>query len=163
MKPLAVAIMGPTASGKTAAARSLIRYLAGDERLEVASERCTDRERAALAWADAMASGALQALRDSGLRVPDDVAVMGFDGLEETLVSLPILSTVVQPAVEEGRTAVCALLEIIEHPERAPIQRWLPTTLSLRRSCGCHADSVLTAVAVVSGGETTESIPSVRV
>jgi DNA-binding LacI/PurR family transcriptional regulator len=69
-----------------------------------------------------MASGALQALRDAGLRVPDDVAVMGFDGLEETLVSQPILSTVVQPASDEGREAVRTLLELIEHPERAPIQ-----------------------------------------
>jgi hypothetical protein len=83
--------------------------------------------------------------------------------LEETLVSLPILSTVVQPAVDEGRIAVRTLLELIEHPERAPIQRWLPTTLSLRRSCGCRLDTALTAVAVASGGETTENVPSIRV
>ncbi|HEY8448076.1 MAG TPA: LacI family DNA-binding transcriptional regulator [Thermomicrobiales bacterium] len=90
---------------------------------------------------DAMASGALQALRDASLRVPDDIAVIGFDGLEETLVSRPVLSTVVQPIEEEGREAVRALLELMEHPDRAPLQRVLPTHLLLRQSCGCEPES----------------------
>jgi DNA-binding LacI/PurR family transcriptional regulator len=106
---------------------------------------------------DAMASGALQALRDGGLRVPDDVAVMGFDGFEETLVSQPILSTVAQPAVDEGRWAVRTLLELIENPARGPIQRCLTARLQLRRSCGCHAESALTAVEIESGGEAASS------
>jgi LacI family transcriptional regulator len=101
---------------------------------------------------DAMAYGALQALRDAGLRVPDDVAVMGFDGLEEVLVSLEILSTVVQPTVDEGREAVRILLELIEHPERAPIQRYLPTRLSLLRSCGCGPKPALNAAELATGG-----------
>jgi len=101
---------------------------------------------------DTMASGALQALRDHGLRVPDDVAVLGFDGLEETLVSQPILSTVVQPAEEEGREAVRTLLELIDHPDRAPIQRCLTTRLALRRSCGCLGEPAQAAVDVASGG-----------
>jgi LacI family transcriptional regulator len=106
---------------------------------------------------DAMASGALQALRDAGLRVPDDVAVMGFDGLEETLVSRSVLSTVVQPTMDEGAEAVRVLLALLDRPESAPIQRLLPTHLALRRSCGCarDADSALTAVDVLSGGELT--------
>lgn len=117
---------------------------------------------------DAMASGALQALRDGGLRVPDDVAMIGFDGFEDTLVSLPILSTVVQPAVDEGRIAVQTLLELIEFPERAPIQRILPTSLSLRRSCGCHPPGTdlstpdLSAVMVADheGGDATRRVSS---
>lgn len=113
---------------------------------------------------DGMASGALQAIRDAELSVPDDIAVMGFDGLEETLVSRSILSTVVQPTADEGRGAVRALLELIENPDRAPIQRFLPTELALRRSCGCSrelepvqsaqsATTRLTAVDVMAGGE----------
>lgn len=104
---------------------------------------------------DAMASGALQALRDAGLRVPNDIGVMGFDGLEETLVSRSILSTVVQPTIDEGREAVRTLLELLDHPERAPIQRLLPTQLALRRSCGCarEAEPALAAVDIMSGGE----------
>ncbi len=89
---------------------------------------------------DTMASGALQALRDSGVAVPDDIAIMGFDGLEESTVSRPILSTVVQPIPELGRSAVVALLDLIDHPERAPLQKLLPTHLVLRRSCGCEDD-----------------------
>jgi DNA-binding LacI/PurR family transcriptional regulator len=88
---------------------------------------------------------------------------MGFDGFEEILVSQPILSTVVQPAEDEGRWAVRTLLELIENPERAPIQRCLTTRLELRRSCGCHADSALTAVDVAIGGATTGGIPSIPV
>jgi LacI family transcriptional regulator len=89
---------------------------------------------------DTMASGALQALRDSGVSVPDDMAIMGFDGLEESTVSRPILSTVAQPIPDLGRYAVNALVELIDHPERAPLQTLLPTHLVLRRSCGCEAD-----------------------
>jgi LacI family transcriptional regulator len=74
------------------------------------------------------------------MAVPDDVAIMGFDGLEESTVSRPILSTVAQPIPELGRNAVNALVELIDHPERAPLQKLLPTHLVLRRSCGCEAD-----------------------
>jgi len=104
---------------------------------------------------DAMASGALQALRDSGVGVPDEVAVMGFDGLEETLVSRSILSTVMQPTSEEGAEAVRVLLQLLDSPESAPIQRFLPTRLSLRRTCGCNRDEEfeMTAVDATLEGE----------
>ncbi len=94
---------------------------------------------------DTMASGALQALRDAGKRIPDDVAVFGFDGLDESTVSRPVLSTVAQPIGELGQEAVRIVLSLIERAEQEPIQRYLPTELVLRRSCGCGAD---TSVAV---------------
>jgi LacI family transcriptional regulator len=94
---------------------------------------------------DAMAAGALQALGEGGVVVPDEVAVMGFDGFEATLLALPSLSAVVQPVEEEGRVAVQTLLEVIEHPTRAPIQRLLPIQLWLSRSCGCPAATSLAA------------------
>jgi LacI family transcriptional regulator len=117
--------------------------------------RSANRPDAVFVASDAMASGALQALRDAGLRVPDDVAVMGFDGLEETLVSRSVLSTVVQPTINEGREAVKILLELLDHPERGPIQRYLSTQLALRRSCGCGGESVpvLSSLDATSGGE----------
>jgi LacI family transcriptional regulator len=86
---------------------------------------------------DAMVAGALQALADGGTRVPEDMAVIGFDSFEATLLALPILSRVVQPVVEEGRVAVQTLLEVIEHPARAPIQQLVPIQLWLSHSCGC--------------------------
>lgn len=89
---------------------------------------------------DTMASGALQALRDAGKRVPEEVAVLGFDGLDESTVSRPILSTVAQPIAELGREAVRILLSLIGRTtDGEPIQRYLPTQLMLRRSCGCGA------------------------
>lgn len=102
---------------------------------------------------DTMASGVLQALRDRGLRVPGDVAVMGFDGLDETLVSLPILSTVHQPIRELGAEGVLALIELLEHPEHAPIHRFLPFRLVTRRSCGCTVSSG-NGLANTTGGAT---------
>jgi LacI family transcriptional regulator len=99
--------------------------------------RADGAPRAVFVASDTMASGALQALRDAGCRVPEDVAVMGFDGLEQTTVSLPILSTVVQPTAALGSEAVQVLLDLIASPERGPVQRFLPTELLLRRSCGC--------------------------
>lgn len=108
---------------------------------------------------DTMASGALQAIRDADLTTPDDIAVIGFDGLEETLVSRPVLSTVVQPVVDEGREAVRALIELIEFPVRAPIQRILPTALALRRSCGCDSCPAVFTVDLASGGEAADAVP----
>ena len=79
----------------------------------------------------------MAAIQEAGLRVPDDVAVMGFDGLDEGVDMQPPLSTVTQPVADLGREAVRMLLALIDDPDRAPMQRFLPTRLTLRRSCGC--------------------------
>ena len=84
-----------------------------------------------------MAFGALAAIQEAGLRVPDDIAVFGFDGLTEGADVQPPLSTVTQPVADLGREAVRMLLALIEQPDHAPVQRFLPTRLTLRRSCGC--------------------------
>ncbi len=81
---------------------------------------------------DTMALGALQALRDQGRTVPDDVAVVGFDGLPAALETSPSLTTIVQPVSDVGRTAVHLLLD----DERASDVVILPTRLRLGASCG---------------------------
>lgn len=86
---------------------------------------------------DAMADGAIRAIRENHLRVPGDIAVMGFDGLVGDALVETGLSTVVQPVAELGRQAVRALLHRIERPDAAPIQVMLPATPRLRNSCGC--------------------------
>ncbi len=86
---------------------------------------------------DTMAFGAIRALREAERRVPGDVAVMGFDGLVEDEIAQLELSTVEQPVVDLGRAAVGTLLELMAAPERAPLQRFLPTALAVRGSCGC--------------------------
>jgi DNA-binding LacI/PurR family transcriptional regulator len=68
---------------------------------------------------DMMAIGALHALHEQGLRVPEDIAVVGFDDTDCAAYSTPSLTTVSQPFAELGRLALHRLLQILEHPERA--------------------------------------------
>jgi LacI family transcriptional regulator len=114
---------------------------------------------AVFAASDALAFGALAAIQEAGLRVPEDIAVMGFDGLAEGVDAQPPLSTVTQPVADLGREAVRVLLARIDDPEQPPAQRFLPTTLTIRRSCGCE----LTAVddGDVGGGARSETVLSI--
>ncbi len=82
---------------------------------------------------DLMADGALQALRQAGRRVPDDVAVIGFDDIALAAYTDPPLTTVRQPIVEIGRQMARQLLRLVngEVIESAVV---LPTELVLRGS-----------------------------
>lgn len=66
---------------------------------------------------DTLALGAMRALQESGLRVPDDVAVVGFDDLDEAQFSIPALTTVDPGQGWIARTAVQTLLERIDDPD----------------------------------------------
>lgn len=79
-----------------------------------------------------MAVGAYHALGEHGLRIPDDVAIVSFDGLPRGPRLDPALTTVVQPVVDVGRTAVGLLAG--EHDE--PRLVLLPTALRIGASCG---------------------------
>ena len=84
---------------------------------------------ALFAVADVMAIGAIRALHDSGLRVPEDVSVMGFDGLMLTSYLVPQLSTVAQPAKLMAQRAVELLISQIEGEvqavhETVPFELW---------------------------------------
>lgn len=83
-----------------------------------------------------IAIGVLHALDELGLRVPEDVAVVGFDDLPEAMVTFPFLTVAAQPAFEEGRRAVAVLLARLANPERPPQEIVLPTQLVVRRSSG---------------------------
>ncbi|SCG75002.1 LacI family DNA-binding transcriptional regulator [Micromonospora humi] len=88
---------------------------------------------AVFAASDLMAHAALRALREAGRRVPEDVAVIGFDDIETAAYTEPPLTTVRQPIVELGRAMTRQLLRITagEHVEQALM---LPTELVLRDS-----------------------------
>ena len=116
----------------------------------------TDIPEAVFAASDALAFGAMAAIQEAGLRVPDDIAVMGFDGLDEGVDMQPPLSTVTQPVADLGREAVRMLLTLIDDPDRGPMQRFLPTALTVRRSCGCAVTTV-----DQGGGVQTETILSI--
>ncbi|WP_434316598.1 LacI family DNA-binding transcriptional regulator [Leifsonia sp. P73] len=69
---------------------------------------------AVVAFNDAIALGALRALQEAGLRVPEDVALIGFDDIDETRYSMPTLSTIDPGRGEIARTAVDLLVRRIE-------------------------------------------------
>jgi LacI family transcriptional regulator len=119
-------------------------------------ENGADVPEAVFAASDALAFGAMAAIQEAGLRVPGDIAVMGFDGLDEGVDMQPPLSTVTQPVAELGREAVRMLLSLIDDPDRVPRQRFLPTELTTRRSCGCAV-----VAADEGGGVQTETVLSI--
>ena len=94
------------------------------------------RPDAVFAASDIMAIGALRAIRDAGLRVPEDIALAGFDDMPFAERSEPPLTTVRQPIARMGSTAVEMLIDLIEHPDSAPHRIILPTELVVRKSCG---------------------------
>ena len=85
---------------------------------------------------DSMAIGALRALRDAGRRVPEDIAVVGFDDLPAAARSNPPLTTIRQPIQRTGQVAADTLIEMIEERAAQPRRIILPTELVIRSSCG---------------------------
>ncbi len=69
---------------------------------------------ALFAMSDAVAVGAIRALKDLGLRVPEDISVVGFDGIDISRFTLPRLATVEQPVEEIARRSVNLLLDMME-------------------------------------------------
>jgi LacI family transcriptional regulator len=94
---------------------------------------------AVFAASDTMAFGALQALHQAHRRVPEDVAVVGFDDLPAAARARPPLTTVRQSIQQLGETAVQILLEQVKQPDRAPQRLLFPPALVVRESCGATA------------------------
>jgi LacI family transcriptional regulator len=88
-----------------------------------------------------IAIGALNALRDSNLRVPQDIALVGFDDLPPSLVIFPFLTVAAQPAYEMGRQATLILLRrLYEEKPSIPEEIVLPPELIIRQSSGDQRD-----------------------
>ncbi|HEU4323722.1 MAG TPA: substrate-binding domain-containing protein [Roseiflexaceae bacterium] len=92
---------------------------------------------AIVAATDLLARGAIGALRAAGRSVPEDIAVIGFDDLDEAQYNDPPLTTVRQRPAASGRTAVKLLLDQLEGGAGAAPMVQMPTVLMVRRSCGC--------------------------
>lgn len=97
----------------------------------------TPRPSALFAGNNFIAIGALRALRDAGLRVPEDLALVGFDDLPADLVVDPFLTVAAQPAYEMGRQATELLLARLSEKAPAAYQEIvLPTEIVVRQSSG---------------------------
>jgi LacI family transcriptional regulator len=96
---------------------------------------------ALLAGNDSMAIGALAALAHAGVRVPEEMAVVGFDDIPIARYVSPPLTTVRVSIPELGSRAAARLLEALEQgPARERKQQLLATELVIRRSCGARTD-----------------------
>lgn len=85
---------------------------------------------------DTMGVGALRAIRDAGLRVPDDMALVSFDGLPASEQANPPLTTIRQPVTDAGARAVRMLNDLVTGATKAPIVETMPVELVVRESCG---------------------------
>ena len=88
---------------------------------------------------DVMAMAAMGELAAMGVRVPEDVAVVGFDDLKAASHTTPPLTTVRQSIRLLASEAVRALSDLIEDPSIPPQQVVIPTELIVRASCGAHS------------------------
>jgi LacI family transcriptional regulator len=96
----------------------------------------TRRPDAVFVASDTMALGALRALREAGISVPQGMAVMSFDGLPASETSIPTLTTIRQPVTETGAHAVRVLNDLITGIARPPVVEIIPVELVVRESCG---------------------------
>src|SRR5690606_8994484 len=94
-----------------------------------------ERPTAVVFGTDLQAIGALYEARQMGLRVPQDVSIIGFDGIEEGMLMQPSLATVGLPAHEIGRLAAQRMLKLLEGEDMPPGTP-LEHTLLLRESLG---------------------------
>lgn len=106
---------------------------------------------AVVAANDIMIWYALRAFQERGIRVPQDLAVVGFDDDRSSQLIMPPLTTVRQPLYESGRKAAEALLALLAG-ESLPDRIEVPAELVIRQSCGCLPKSL----SIVSTNELAE-------
>ena len=123
---------------------ALIEY--GDfnmDRASLAIKRLLERNiefDAIFAGDDDAASGSMMALREAGLQVPEDVAVVGFDDQPIAIHLSPPLTTIRSPIEQVGFQATDKLIRLIEG-KPVEMETFLSTELVIRRSCGCKGDA----------------------
>jgi DNA-binding LacI/PurR family transcriptional regulator len=89
---------------------------------------------------DPIAIGAIKAIEEAGLSIPDDIAITGFtDDVRAEMLKVP-LTTVYQPAYEVGKRAAQKLIRTIENENEPPENIELLTSLKIRSSCGCNTE-----------------------
>jgi diguanylate cyclase (GGDEF)-like protein len=106
--------------------------------------------RALAAANDEMALSAMEELQRRGYRIPEDIAVVGFDNVESTHFSSPTLTTVAQPIYEQAYKSVELALGLIKG--EPPVTVSLPTSMVIRESCGCFSRSVTSVSAAKDNG-----------
>ncbi|MBN1411704.1 MAG: GGDEF domain-containing protein [Spirochaetales bacterium] len=91
---------------------------------------------------DDMAFGAMEIMKSRGIRVPEDIKVIGFDDVKQARLVSPKLSTVHQPIYLQAKMAADMGMEMAEKGMVLP-DVYLPTEMVVRASCGCSVDKAL--------------------
>ncbi len=110
-----------------------------------------DRPDAIVCANDQMAIGAIRELQTAGVRVPADIAVVGFDDMHAGALLMPPLTTVRQPMRLLGERACARLLQRIAQPDLPRHVERLPAELVIRESCGCSPHTAQAARPGASG------------
>ncbi len=107
---------------------------------------------------DDMALSLMEALKERKIKIPDNVAVTGFDDIELAHFSSPPLTTVHQPLYQQARLAGMAAIDMLEG-KKVPMETVLPTKLIIRSSCGCFSESIgmVKTINVLSTGQPENS------
>ncbi len=90
--------------------------------------------RAVLCFNDDIAIGAMKALKESWLKCPEDIAIVGYDGIERGKHVLPALTTIRQPLERMGSEMVSVMIGLIEGKLKAPVQKQFAPELVIRQS-----------------------------
>jgi len=96
----------------------------------------SNKPEAVFAASDVMAVGAIRAVRNAGMVIPDDIAIVGFDDLPVAKMTNPALTTIRQPINRLGSTAVEMLIDMIQNGSKPHNRIILSTELVVRDSCG---------------------------
>lgn len=91
---------------------------------------------------DMMALGALRAIQETGLSVPKQIALVGFDDMTPTPMIETPLTTIRQPIRSLGTQAVEMLIDLLNNGLTPPRRQILPTELVIRNSCGAMQQTV---------------------
>ncbi len=110
------------------------RYDSGYKAMQELLQRRPDLT-AVFVFNDLMALGAIGALRAQGMRVPEDISIIGFDNIFYASTSEPALTTIAQPIAAMGQQCITQLLQRIQQPEKPPTHITLPVELIERSSC----------------------------
>lgn len=85
---------------------------------------------------DLKAVAAIQAIKELGMQVPDDIAVIGYNDFEVATIVEPNLTTVRVPIFELGKEAATMLIQLLQHEEIEEKNKIIPTEFIIRDSCG---------------------------
>ncbi|MGE3271908.1 MAG: LacI family DNA-binding transcriptional regulator [Chloroflexota bacterium] len=111
------------------------------------------RPTAVAAFNDRTAIGVIRGFYEEGIRVPEDVALIGFHDIPTARYTTPALTSIGHPLIELGEMAATSLFTLLDGGEVEQLDRTIPVSLIVRESCGAHARPAFVAPVPNTGAE----------